>query len=153
VKIRSSIAIWIALLALPVAAHAALGDTVSSVTADQTKMKASLASTLKASYTDNVITNSDGLVVHEYSRADGTVFAVAWNGPYKPDLQQLLGTYFSSYIDAAQQNQQKRGRSLSQLHSTQSGLVIHEAGKMRLFSGVVYVPSLVPSGVDADQLQ
>ena len=141
-------------LCMPLAAQAALGDTASSVATDQAQMKASrLVSTVRSNYTDHVITNSDGLVVHEYARADGTVFAVGWTGPYKPDLQQLLGNYFSGYVDAAQQNQQQRGRSLSHLHSSQAGLVIHESGRMRAFSGIVYVPALVPDGLDANQLQ
>lgn len=150
---RRLIVSCLGLLALPLAAHAELGGATSTVTADQVKMKAALASTARSGYTTHTITNSDGLIVHEYASSSGTVFAVAWNGPYKPNLQQLLGSYFSTYTTAAEEARQTRGRSLSQFHSSQSSLVIHEGGRMRAFLGFAYVPALVPSGINVNQLQ
>src|ERR1700722_19006066 len=36
----------------------------------------------------------DETVVDEYVSPAGTVFAVAWHGPFVPDMQQILGSYF-----------------------------------------------------------
>lgn len=140
-------------LLLPLCAQASLGGTVSSVSTDQTRFKAVKATTTtQTSYTDHTITQSSGTVIHEYTNSAGTVFAVTWSGPIKPDLQQLLGSYFSSFV-AARSDRSSNQVSLSQLHSSQSSLVIHSSGHVGAFTGLVYVPSLVPSGVTVEDLQ
>jgi len=35
-----------------------------------------------------------------YVGSDGRVFGVAWQGPFLPDLSQLLGSFFGQYSDA-----------------------------------------------------
>src|SRR5580704_12348400 len=73
--------------ALPV--WGALGGDVSSVQTDQLHMQGTrqMAAT--------------GTVVREYASPTGTVFAVAWQGPWLPDMRQLLGSYFEQYAQAA----------------------------------------------------
>ena len=90
-----------------------------------------------------------GVTVTEYANADGVVFAVTWKGPFKPDLQQLLGSYFSPYVSAARTQTQQLNLSLV----TGSDIVVHSAGRMRGFLGVAWVPSLVPAGFDPSTLQ
>ena len=90
-----------------------------------------------------------GVTVTEYANAGGVVFAVTWKGPFKPDLQQLLGSYFSPYVDAAKTQTQQLNLSLV----TGSDIVVHSAGRMRGFIGVAWVPSLVPAGFDPSTLQ
>ena len=90
-----------------------------------------------------------GVTVTEYADAAGVVFAVTWKGPFKPDLQQLLGSYFSPYVDAAKSQTQQLNLSLV----TGSDIVVHSAGRMRGFLGVAWVPSLVPAGFDPSTLQ
>jgi hypothetical protein len=50
-----------------------------------------------------------GTSVREYADAGGTVFAVAWDGPTKPDLNQLPGQYFAEYENRSVAN--TRGHS------------------------------------------
>lgn len=146
------VSVGIAALCATVCAYGALGEKYTSVTTDQVKLKATLASTARASYTDHVMTQDSGLIVHEYAGSDTTVFAVAWQGPVMPNLEQLLGTYFSNFV-AARQSQSSPVGGVSQFHSQQTDLVIHSSGRLGAFSGIIYVPSLVPSGVDAEALQ
>ena len=134
-------------------AYATLGEKLGSSTAtSQSKLVASVSSINKSAYTDNVTTLESDVVIHEYSRADGTVFAVAWQGPVMPDMQQLLGTYFSKFIGARANSSMPAG-GLSQLNSTQSDLVVHSSGRLGRFNGLIYVPSLVPAGLDVEHLQ
>lgn len=146
------IQVVLAMLGASVCAYGSLGEKYTSVTTDQARLKATLNSTVRSSYTDHVITQDSGLVVHEYANSDTTVFAVAWQGPVMPNLEQLLGTYFSSFVSARQGKTTSAG-GLSQFHSQQSDLVIHSSGRLGAFSGIIYVPSLVPSGVNAESLQ
>jgi hypothetical protein len=89
-----------------------------------------------------------GTVVRQYV-ANGTVFAVSWQGPSMPDLRRLLGdSYFTQYRQAAPASRSGRGH----LHVQDPGLVVQSSGHMRAFSGKAYVPQLLPRGVDLEQL-
>ena len=43
---------------------------------------------------------ASGTTVREYLTTTGTVFAVAWQGPWLPDMRQVLGTHFDQYQQA-----------------------------------------------------
>lgn len=137
-------------LVLPLTAWAALGGHATSVQADQAKMKAAVrpGSSL-AQYSVHEFQTPDGITIKEFVTNSGTVFAVSWQGPFMPDLQQLLGQYFSNYVNAARS---KRGGH-HQLTLSQPGLVIHSQGHMRAFSGQAYLPSKLPAGVTPAELQ
>jgi len=99
--------------------------------------------------TSQAVQTPQGVTVTEYANAAGTVFAITWKGPFKPDLQQLLGSYFAPYISAA--NTQTQQLNLSMVKG--SNIVVHSAGRMRGFFGVAWVPSLVPAGFEPSKLQ
>jgi hypothetical protein len=88
-------------------------------------------------------------VVREFVNGTGTVFAVSWRGPFKPDLQALLGRYFATYTDAPR----SAGSNRSRLAIDQSNLVVRAGGHQRAFAGLAYVPQLMPVGVRAADLQ
>ena len=71
----------------------------SSATAAQSVMRsassAASSTSASASYTVRETTLGNGTVVREYLAADGSVFGIAWHGPQMPDLNDLLGSYFS----------------------------------------------------------
>ncbi len=73
----------------------------------------------------------------------------SWRGPSPPNLQLILGQYFSAYQAAAKQPV-VRHRLVS---VTGSDLVIESSGKMRAFVGRAWVPALLPSGVTAAEIQ
>lgn len=142
--------ILIAIWASP--AFAALGGDESTVQADQVHMQGSLRSTHAAAYTVHEIQSPTGVVVREYVSPAGKIFAVAWRGPWIPDMQQLLGDYFQQYADEAQAQANKRpGRRPLQI--SQPGFVFQMFGHMRSYTGRAYIPEMVPQGVRAEAIQ
>jgi len=128
---------------------AALGGSVDSVEADRAHLSATLRVTAAESYTVHELQAPSGTRIREYAASSGTVFAVAWNGPSLPDLQQILGTYFGPYVEAAKAKHRGHGPLLLR----EPGLVVHSSGHVRAFSGVAYVPELMPAGVSVQNLQ
>lgn len=140
------------MLALPLSAFAALGGDVASVHEDQAQMKGTLKTKQAGAYTVHEIKAATGIVVREYVSPDGTVFAVAWKGPAIPNLQQILGSYFQTFSDAAQaQRTAHRGRGA--LYIQQPELVVESTGHTRTFSGRAYDPTRLPQGVGANDIQ
>jgi Protein of unknown function (DUF2844) len=137
-------------LALAFPAWASLGENVTSVQSDKVHMQGSVRSVATQRYVKHEIRVPTGQVVREYVSADGNVFGVAWDGPFLPDLQQVLGTYFEPMKQAAAA-QQRRGRGPLTIET--SGFVFHQGGHMRNFRGSAYVPALVPQGVDVTEIQ
>ena len=75
---------------------ASLGGTYSTVGSDRLHMNASLQSTVGLGFTTHVLRMANSTLVREFAGSDGVVFAVAWRGPGKPDLRQLLGPHFAT---------------------------------------------------------
>ncbi len=158
-----------ALLAQP-AAHAALGQALASAAQDGTPVQASQRLVAKAAAASTsvattsaassaagataavqtqVVLTPQGATVTEYANAAGTVFAITWRGPFKPDLQQLLGQYFAPF----QQGAPRAGLGLTASVVHGDNIVVHSFGHMRNFYGVAWVPSLLPAGFDVAGLQ
>lgn len=136
--------------ALP--AFAALGGDVSTVDADRVHMQGSLRITHSDAYEVHEIQSPSGIAVREYVSPAGKIFAVAWRGPWIPDMQQLLGDYFQRYVDAAQAHANNRpGRR--PLHIVEPGFVLQMFGHMRSFTGRAYIPEMIPQGVRVEAIQ
>jgi hypothetical protein len=90
-----------------------------------------------------------GTLVREFVATNGTVFAVAWNGPTVPNLRQTLGQYFNNFVAAAQ----AKHVGHRHLQIQQSDLVLQASGHMRAFSGRAYLPQAVPAGVSIEDLR
>ncbi len=134
------------LLMLPISAFAALGGDLSSIQSDGAHLRASVRTTQAAGYTVHEMQTASGIKVREYLSPSGTVFGVAWEGPAKPDLRQVLGTYFDQFIQAAEQKPRKgHGPLVIELPD----LVVVSAGRMRAFSGHAFLPQMLPEGVRA----
>jgi hypothetical protein len=147
-------ALMIFLPAFP--AWAALGGGVSTVQADQIHMQGTLRKTATASYTVHEIQSASGIVVREYvasvGESAGKVFAVAWQGPWPPDMHQVLGNYFDQYVQAAKaQSAARIGRR--PLAIEQPGFVMEMRGHPRSFFGRAYLPDRLPSGISAEDIR
>lgn len=141
-----------ALLIFARPAFAGLGENASSVLADQAHLQGTLRTKLAQSYWVQEIQSASGITVREYVSASGKVFAVAWQGPWFPDLQQLLASYFTQFQQAAQaQANSQRGRR--PLFIQLPGLVVQSGGHVRAFSGRAYLPDQLPHGVTAADIQ
>jgi len=138
------------LLALAFPAWASLGDNVTSVQSDKARMKGSLRSIASQHYVTHEIQVPTGQVVREFVSPKGDVFGVAWEGPFQPDLQQLLGSYFEPMKEAVSL-QQRHGHGPISVET--SGFVFQQGGHARNFHGRAYLPAMVPQGVDVTEIQ
>jgi len=143
-------ALMILFFTLP--AWASLGGDVSTIQADQVHMQGTRRMIAAGPYTVHEIQASNRTVVREYVSADGKVFAVAWHGPWFPDMGQLLGSYFEQY-QAAMQMQSSTHIVRRPVSVNQPGLVVQIGGHIRAFSGRAYVPEMLPSGVRVEDIQ
>ena len=137
-------------LLLPGLADAALGDRADSITKDSAHLKAtrkSVASSTSA-YTIEEL-KMDGTTVHEFLTSDGVIFAVSWRGIARPDLSQLLGSYYSIYTAARESSPHARRQAVV----TSNNLVVRHGGHMRDLRGQAVLTNLVPDGVKVEDLQ
>jgi len=146
--------VWMVAAALwPVTASAALGGTVASVEADRVHVKGSLTRMVRTDrYELHEIRSAIGTTIREYVSPSGTVFAVAWEGPWMPDMTQVLGAHFAHYQQAMAARARKR-RSRGMVAIDDGDLVVQMSGHPRSFSGRAYVPSLVPQGVETGAIR
>ena len=140
-------------LVLPSPASADLGGDETTVLVISARMKGTLRSTSTKGYTVHEIKAQTGTVVKEYVSPAGKIFAVVWQGPFLPDLRQLLGSYFEQFSQSAQKLKSKRPRVRGPLMIQEPGLVVQTGGHMRAYFGRAYVPELVPQGVPIEEIQ
>jgi hypothetical protein len=146
---RAAIAgLLLPLLSAP--ALAALGGDTASIEADRAAMQGSALRTVPmAGHTIHETTLPSGTVVREFALPSGRVFAVAWDGPFLPDLQRLLGSHFAAYADGVRDQTDAHGQRVVQ----QPGLVVRSAGRMRAFSGQAYLPAQLPAGARLEDIR
>jgi Protein of unknown function (DUF2844) len=145
-------AVVLVILAFCLPSFAELGGYADSVAADRAKMKATLKVTQNKAFAVHEITTPTKIVVREYLGSDGRVFGVAWQGPFLPDLSQLLGSFFGQYADAIQAERRTyvghRPVNIQQPH-----LVVQGGGRMLGHFGRAYVPDMLPEGVSSDAIR
>jgi Protein of unknown function (DUF2844) len=147
--------------ALPAPAHAVLGETADSITADAASFdtnsvrhipRAALNAPALEAYTVEQMTTATGVAVKEYVGTDGRVFAVTWRGRVPPNLSILLGSYFTQYQDAANAD----GLVAHGLHHASvrgSDVAVETAGHMRDMWGRALLPAMLPPGVEQSEIQ
>ncbi len=131
-------------------AEAALGERATPVSAAR-KAAASKESTAASSgYTVQEI-KTGATNVREYITPSGIVFAVAWSGVSHPDLTPILGSYLGEYKQALRQTPRQRGQR--RFRAQGERVVVEKWGHMRKLQGKAYVPSLIPNGVNIDEIK
>jgi hypothetical protein len=138
------------ILLLPMPALPALGEDDASIQTDQEY--------LNAPQNNKIITpqntiyefqTSTGTVIREYLAVSGVVFAITWTGPVMPNLRLLMGTYFTQYVEAANNEHGSHGHLVIQ----QPDLIVESTGHMRAFFGRAYLPDMVPQGVTMSMIR
>jgi hypothetical protein len=133
----------------PQSARAALGGTADSVESDRVSMKALTRPVTVDALRKQELQLPSGTVVTEYLGGTGLVYAVTWHGPTLPNLRLILGNYSANYQAAARQPSVRR--RLVRLSTPD--IVIESSGKMRAFAGRAWVPTMLPAGVAAADIQ
>jgi hypothetical protein len=134
---------------IPGIAAAALGEPEASVQTDGAMFHGSIKTTAHVSYRLHEIQLPSGTTLREFAGSDGKVFAVAWNGPYVPNLRQTFGRYYDTFVMAAK----AKHSGHTHLQIQQQDLVVQSIGHMRAFVGRAYLPQAVPSGVALEELR
>lgn len=135
-----------ALVALPAAAS--LGGDEATIAADHVVLTGTMKISRVQRFAVHEIAAPSGTVVREYVSPAGKVFGVAWNGPTMPDLRQVLGPYFDTYVEAVAQR-----RARGPVHVVLPGLVVQSSGHMRAFAGQAYLPDGIPAGVAKEEIR
>jgi hypothetical protein len=136
-------------LAGSTAAWAGLDD--APMRDDGASVKTTQASTASgAPYTIEQRTLRNGVSVEEFVDAGGKVFAVTWSGPFKPNLQRLLGRHFETF---RQRGAERRGGPRSRLRVDTGEAVIVSEGHMGDFRGRAWLPSQLPAGFDTQEMK
>lgn len=139
-------------LGLPLSVQASLGGDAASVRSDQTHLQSTTRTTANSAYTVHELKAPTGVIVREYVSSAGRVFAVSWQGPVRPDLQQLLGAYFQTFVQAVHSQKPSRLRR-APLVIRQPGFVFEMGGHMRWIVGRAYIPSMVPANVPMEDIR
>ena len=142
-------ALLLAVVSLP--GLAALGGGISTVEADSVAGHARHSAVAQSAYTVHTLTSDNGALVNEYTNNAGVVFAVSWQSPQWPDLQQLLGTSFN--VLQAENAKHTGRRSHQPMSVNRSDFVLQTGGHNRAFHGLAYLPNLLPAGVTSAALQ
>jgi len=129
---------------------AALGEPESSVSADRQFLRGQIRDEVHESYRLHQITDASGGVVREYVSPAGKVFGVSWQGPFVPNMQQLLGAYFPYLQQYAQAQTARHGGPLI---IQKDSFVFTSGGHMRWRHGRAYVPSLLPTNLAPEVVQ
>jgi len=135
--------VWI-IAATSTPARASLSGPPTSIEEDRAALHATLREEVQSAYTIEHVALPNGVEVREFL-SRGRVFGVAWSGPFKPDLQQILGSHFTTFVFEASRTSLA---GHSQLHAERSDVVIDASGHSRFFAGRAFVPALVPKGID-----
>jgi hypothetical protein len=130
-------------------AHAALGGAPDPFGGEATSLVSSV-SPAAPNVTLRTTTLGTGTQVREYVSEAGLVFAVAWEGPFLPDLKVLLGRYFDAMV-AESARLPRAGRSGIAISLPE--VVINSGGHMRSFEGSAWLPKEFPPGFSADHVR
>ena len=136
----------ILVLGLPMFAQAELGGNLASIMQEQKFFGSTLTISPQSNYTIYIQNISPDLVIKEYVSNSGNIFGVAWKGSTLPNFQILLGSYYSNYLSAQQQNPRS-------VFSQDNNLVIESGGVMGGYIGRAYLPKQVPTGLAPTAIQ
>ncbi len=150
----------LALAAIPLMARAELGGRAEPF-ASGSMVAVSRSVDQRGNYAIRTTLLGSGTRITEYvavstrakadsaSSTEPVVFALAWSGPFLPDLKVLLGAHFDSL--AAESGTRSRAGQ-SGITVNQPEVVIRSGGRMRAFAGRAWLPTALPPGFDVHDL-
>ncbi|MFM0335546.1 DUF2844 domain-containing protein [Paraburkholderia fungorum] len=144
----------------PLASYATLGGAPSAGTTTSSPTQSMLRAAPQSAagavtaaaatpYTTRESRDANGVTIREYVLPSNTVFAVAWEGPIRPDMTALLGSYFPNFVAAGE----SRARGTGPLIEGNGDFRIESAGRLGHFFGMAYLPRLMPANVRPGDLK
>jgi len=99
-------------------------------------------------------TVSNSIPVREYLTRDGTVFGLAWKGRNHPDFAAILGSFYSEYQDLNSHRDSSGLRVRGGRRTLQGAhLILEKFGHMGALKGRAIIPSLMPAGVQFNDIK
>jgi hypothetical protein len=89
--------------------------------------------------------------VTEYINSSNQVFEVTWTGTFHPSMNQIVGSQYLRDYDQKEKSARVKGQRNS-VTVKDTNLVIKKSGHMGNLHGRAYDPTLVPAGVNANEL-
>jgi hypothetical protein len=123
-------------------AHAALGDDVAAVAADQVRLHASLRTFRNDGFTVHELAAASGVTIRNFVADAGKIFAVSWSGGWRPNLRDIMGTHYDRFIAATRGQRVARGVARIEL----PGMIVVMGGPQRAAFGHVILTDLAPAG-------
>ncbi len=130
-------------------AQASLGAQQASVASDVTNLRAQLKATSASNYSVSELDGDGGAVTREFVNGAGTVFAVSWSGPVRPNLSQLFGAYYARF----QADTHARVLARGPLRADDIDFVVRSGGHPGKVWGFAVLPAEVPAGFQMETLQ
>lgn len=148
---------------LPLASYAALGGPPVTGASMPLMLRAATPQSAPASassqpagglvsaapYSVRQSVDANGVTIREYVLRDNVVFAFTWDGPVRPNMRALLGSYFANYVASGQGGVRGSGP----LIEGNDDFRIESAGRLGRFFGMAWVPRLMPAGVRPGDLE
>ena len=147
-KLTQTLLCALAIACTSAPALAALGGDATTVEADRASLKGALRVRTASAYSVHEI-QASGLLVREFVSASGKVFALSWQGPGVPDLQQMLGSYYTGFALAATGAPHYDHHHLN-IQTPE--VVVQSRGHTRSFNGRAWAPALLPQGFSLSDL-
>ncbi|MGZ3690902.1 MAG: DUF2844 domain-containing protein [Pseudobdellovibrio sp.] len=117
----------------------------SSAHAQLGKVSAKVQSVSDQCFTVSSSTAKNGTTINEYA-ANGTVFAVTWEGLRAPDLKKILGDYHSEVVtELNSANATKKSKHLAHVQS--GNVELHQSIHQRRSVGSAVLKDQVPACV------
>jgi hypothetical protein len=137
--------------------HASLGGAPDSaapaqavrLAAPRSESPAARSAQAAAPWSAHQSVDANGVTIREYVLPSNVVFAVTWEGPIRPDMKALLGSYFPNYVNAGE----SRVRGPGPMVEGNDDFRVESAGRLGHFYGVAYLPRLKPASVRPGDLK
>lgn len=142
----------VAALMLPLVSYAALGAAPGVGAPSQASLRSAVAVAApngSASYRLHETRDVSGVTIREYTLPSNVVFAVAWQGPVRPDMNALLGNYFHRAATAGAGKPRGTGPFIERSDDFQ----IESMGRPGNFFGKAILPRLLPANVRAEDIR
>ncbi|CAH2892354.1 MAG: Transposase, ISSod13 [uncultured Paraburkholderia sp.] len=127
---------------LPLSSYAALGGAPVAAASLPLALRAAAPPVSTTAYSVRQTVDANGVTIREYLLPANVVFAVSWDGPVRPNMRALLGSYFTNYVAAGQNGV----RSSGPLIEGNDDFRIESAGRLLVEPPTFNEPRFAPVG-------
>jgi len=125
---------------------AGLGDTLTAASPDSNYLGAPVTYVSGLAVYQSI--TEAGMTITYYVNFQGVIVAVSWRGPALPNLKNLLGRHFQTYLLGTTTRLSHR-----HVEFITPDLVIQSNGHVRAFRGRAFLPKLLTSSNAISQIQ